>query len=349
MRITCVLSHFSRVWLCASLWTLCSPPGSSVHRILQARILEWVVMPSSRGSSQPQGSNRQSFMSPALVSGFFTTSTTWKAPGDWTRISCIAGRFFTAWATREATAAAKSLQACPTLCNPIDGSLRGSSVPGILQVRALKWVAISFSNAWKWKVKVKLLSLARLFATAWTAADQAPPSMGSSRQEYWSGLPLLSLINVYRNGLFYFIAVWYSVIMNTPQFRYPFCGWCTFAFLFPLLANIMNNNAVNILVHIVWWPYAHIFGVHSVYMFNFTWFFQSIFQSCTYLSYHQQWVSVLLIHILPNTKYCQSFCCASGCTAESYWICMSLRNIDILLEKQTIFGHTLKSNDIWKK
>jgi len=153
MRITCVLSHFSHVWLCASLWTLCSPPGSSVHRILQARILEWVVMPSSRGSSQPQGSNRQSFMSPTLVSGFFTTSTTWEAPEDWTWIFCIAGRFFTAWATREATAAAKSLQACPTLCNPIDGNLQGSSVPGILQARALKWVAISFSDAWKWKVK----------------------------------------------------------------------------------------------------------------------------------------------------------------------------------------------------
>ena len=74
--------------------------------------------------------------------------------------------------------AAKSLQSCPTLCNPIDGSPPGSPVPGILKARTLEWVAISFSNAWKWKVKVKSLSRARLFATPWTAAFQAPPSMG---------------------------------------------------------------------------------------------------------------------------------------------------------------------------
>ena len=89
-----------------------------------------------------------------------------------------------------AAAAAKSLQSCLTLCNPIDGSPPGSPVPGILQARTLEWVAISFSNAWKWKVKVKLLSLVRLFEIPWTAAHQAPPSMGFSRQEYWSGVPL---------------------------------------------------------------------------------------------------------------------------------------------------------------
>ena len=92
-----------------------------------------------------------------------------------------------------AAAAAKSLQSCPTLCDPIDGSPRGSPVPGILQARAVEWVAISFSNARKWKVKVKSLSRAWLFATPWTAAYQAPPSMGFSRQEYWSGVPLPSL------------------------------------------------------------------------------------------------------------------------------------------------------------
>ena len=92
-----------------------------------------------------------------------------------------------------AAAAAKSLQSCPTLCNPIDGSPPGSSVPGILQARTLEWVAISFSNSWKWKVKVKSLSHVRLLATPWTAAYQVPPSMGFSRQEYWSGLPLPSL------------------------------------------------------------------------------------------------------------------------------------------------------------
>ena len=129
-------------------------------------------MPSSRGSFQPR---------------------------DWTHISCMAGWFFTVWATWEAqhghaaAAAAKSLQSCPTLCDPIDGSPPGSPVPEILQVRTLEWVAMSFSNAWKWKVKVKSLSRVRLFTTPWTAAYQASPSMGFSRQQYWSGVPLPSL------------------------------------------------------------------------------------------------------------------------------------------------------------
>ena len=90
--------------------------------------------------------------------------------------------------------AAKSLQSCTTLCDPIDGSPPGSPVPGILQARTLEWVAISFSNARKWKVKVKSLSRVQLFTTVWTAAYQAPPSMGFSRQEYWSGMPLPSLM-----------------------------------------------------------------------------------------------------------------------------------------------------------
>ena len=91
-----------------------------------------------------------------------------------------------------AAAAAKSFQSCPTLCDPIDGSPPGSPVPGTLQARTLEWVAISFSNAWKWKAKVKALSPVRLFVTSWTAAYQVPPLMGFSRQEYWSGLPLSS-------------------------------------------------------------------------------------------------------------------------------------------------------------
>ena len=129
-------------------------------------------MPSSRGSFQPR---------------------------DWTHISCMAGWFFTVWATWEAqhghaaAAAAKSLQSCPTLWDPIDGSPPGSLVPEILQVRTLEWVAMSFSNAWKWKVKVKSLSRVRLFTTPWTAAYQASPSMGFSRHQYWSGVPLPSL------------------------------------------------------------------------------------------------------------------------------------------------------------
>ena len=110
-----------------------------------------------------------------------------------------------------AAAAAKSLQLCPTLCDPIDGSPRGSPVPRILQARTLEWVAISFSNTWKWKVKVKLLSRVWLFATPWTAAYQAPLSMGFSRQEYWSGVPLPS-------------PKFNSTLMQTfPSTRSPLC------------------------------------------------------------------------------------------------------------------------------
>ena len=121
-----------------------SPPGSSVHGILQARVLEWVSIAFSKGSSQP---------------------------GDSTRVSCIGRRILYNWATWEspfpkaAAAAANSLHSHPTLCDPIDGSPLGSPVPGILQARTLEWVAISFSNAWKWKVKVKSLSHVWLLAT----------------------------------------------------------------------------------------------------------------------------------------------------------------------------------------
>ena len=97
-----------------------------------------------------------------------------------------------------AAAAAKLLQSGPTLCDPIDGSPPRSPIPGILQARTLEWVAISFSNAWTWKVKGKSLSHVRLLATPWTAAYQAPPSMGFSRQEYWSGVPLPSPLFPFR-------------------------------------------------------------------------------------------------------------------------------------------------------
>ena len=179
-----------------------SPLGSSVHGISQARMLEWDAISFSRGSSWPR---------------------------DWTLISCIGRQVFHYWATWEAhilcvcvcvyqmcikhnfiyiyvcvcvcvcvcvAAAAKSLQSYPTLCDPIDGSPPGSPVPGILQARTLERVAISCTNAWKWKVKVKPLSRVQLFVTPWTAAYQAPPSMGFSRQEYWSGVPSPSPIYV---------------------------------------------------------------------------------------------------------------------------------------------------------
>ena len=99
-----------------------------------------------------------------------------------------------------AAAAAESLQSCPTLCDPIDSSPPGSAIPGILQARILEWVAIFFSNALKWKVKVKSLSRVRLLATPWTAAYQAPRSTGFSRQEYWSGVPLPSPVYTITNN-----------------------------------------------------------------------------------------------------------------------------------------------------
>ena len=102
------------------------------------------------------------------------------------------------------TTTANSLQLCPTLCDPIDGSPPGLPIPGILQARTLEWVAISFSNAWKWKVKVKSLSSVQPSATPWTAAYQAPLSMGFARQEYWSWVPLPSL-HIYTVEYYYVI------------------------------------------------------------------------------------------------------------------------------------------------
>ena len=109
-------------------------------------------------------------------------------------------------------AAAKLLQSCPTLCDPIDGSPPGSPVPGILQARTLEWVAISFSSAWKWKVNMKSLSRVQLLATPWTAAYQAPPSMGFSRQEYWSGVPLPSPTHSKRNTNYNYTEIQFSFI-----------------------------------------------------------------------------------------------------------------------------------------
>ena len=120
----------------------------------------------------------------------------------WILVSCRYSSVITQMKTHTcrhtaSAAAAKSLQSCPTLCDPIDGSPPGSTVPGVLQASTLEWVAISFSNAWKWKVKVNSLSRVWLLATPWTATHQAPPSMGFSRQEYWSGVPLPSLLQTH--------------------------------------------------------------------------------------------------------------------------------------------------------
>ena len=114
----------------------------------------------------------------------------------WTKLKSILILRIQIYSSRMCAAAAKSLQSCLTLCDPIDCSPPGFPFPGILQARSLEWVAISFSNAWKWKVKVKSLSRVQLLATPWTAAYQVPLSMGFSRQEYWNGVPLPSPQNI---------------------------------------------------------------------------------------------------------------------------------------------------------
>ena len=132
-------------------------------------------------------SHKESDTTEWLTLSLFTTFPTHQEE-SWIEIK---SDYFWLYPSTKSNAAA-SLQSCPTLCDPIDGSPPGSPVPGILQARTLEWVAVSFSSAWKWKVKVKLLSRVWLLATPWTAAYQAPPSMGFSRQQYWSGVPLPS-------------------------------------------------------------------------------------------------------------------------------------------------------------
>ena len=118
----------------------------------------------------------------------------------------------------------KSLQSCPTLCDPIDGSPPGSPVPGILQARTLEGVAISFSRAWKWKVRVKSLSCVRPSATPWAAAYQAPPSMGFSRQEYWSRVPLPSPTYIYKPWLLHFYTTMAVIAISFNQKVKFTCG-----------------------------------------------------------------------------------------------------------------------------
>ena len=137
-----------------------------------------------------------------------------------------------------AAAAAKLLQMCLTPCDPIDSSPSGSPVPGILQARTLEWVAISFSSAWKWKVKVKTLSCVRLLATPWTVAHRAPPSMGFSRQEYWSRVswPSLSMTNMFswKNSVSLCPASFCSPSPNLPVVAD--ISWLpTFAFQSPMM------------------------------------------------------------------------------------------------------------------
>ena len=164
-------SCFIHVPLFATLWTVtCQTPLSM--EFSRQEYSSGLPCPPPGNLSDP-GVKPRSLASPASAGSFFTASATWEAQ------------------LPPAAAAAKLLQSCLTLWDPIDGSPSGSPVPRILQARTLEWVAISFSNA-HWKVKVKTLSHVRLIATPWTAAHQAPPSVGFSKQEYWSGVPLPS-------------------------------------------------------------------------------------------------------------------------------------------------------------
>ena len=142
-----------------------------------------------------------------------------------------------------ATAAAKSLQSCLTLCDPIDSSPPGSPVPRILRARTLECVAISFSNAWKWKVKVKLLSRVRLLGTPQTAAYQAPLSMGFSRQEYWSGVPLPSLTRHtrYLQAMTLQLLFW-KTCNHMARGEQPSCQWVSGALI--TVAQILLPQAV---------------------------------------------------------------------------------------------------------
>ena len=164
----------SGVWLFATPWTVAYQARPSMGFSRQEY---WSGLPFPSPGDLPDPGIKPG--SPALQADALTS----EAPGK----PFHQGRCY------PAAAAAKSLQSCLTLCDPIDGSPAGSPIPGILQARTLEWVAISFSNAWKWKVKEKSLSRVQLLATPWTAAHQAPPSMGFSRQEYCSGVLLPSL------------------------------------------------------------------------------------------------------------------------------------------------------------
>ena len=140
---------------------------------------------------------------------------------EWIYISKLRMNILFALEMLLSDAAAKSIQSCPTLCDAIDSSPPDSPVPRILQARTLEWVAISFFNAWKWKVKRKSLSRVWLFATPWTAAHQAPPPMRFSRQQHWSGVPLPSPGNVAYNGV---ICVMMIIVGLTPKRIFQCCN-----------------------------------------------------------------------------------------------------------------------------
>ena len=163
---------------------------------------KWQLKQTGKGDAEWVTSNRNNRGKKAWYILKLQTSVDWcetQERGHWEKI-----RQESSSGPCQQTAAAKSLQSCPILCDPIDGSPPGSPIPGILQARTLEWVAISCSNAWKWKVKGKSLSRVRFFTTPWTVAYQAPPSTEVSRQEYWSRLPFPSpMPSVYQVYILY--------------------------------------------------------------------------------------------------------------------------------------------------
>ena len=180
---------------------------------------------------------------------------------------------------------AKPLQSCPTLCDPIDSSPPGSAVPGILQARIAEWVAISFFTAGKWKVKVKSLSCLRLLATSWTAAHLAPPSMRFSRQEYWSGVPLPSLV--------------FSLVFPINSKSHIFstnCSSKTLGIVLDACIPIWFTSKLDwfYLKHVSWIICFSVFSMLTVYFdqpLSLTWFIGFPFHSC-----------LVLMHLLHNNQ-----------------------------------------------
>ena len=150
-------------------------------------------------------------------------------------------------------AAAKSIQLCLTLCDPRDGSPPGSPIPGILQARTLEWITISFSSAWKWKVKVKSLSCVWLPETPWTAAHQAPLSVGFSRQEDWTGVPLPSPYDVlmyYYRKYWCFVHLWFRVLNIYYFFCQPVFSFYPMCTVVPELL-LIHLHSVHCLFHFI--------------------------------------------------------------------------------------------------
>ena len=176
-----------------NIWQEKQSEGHVVHPPLEQKSLQ-----TNEGSSKADNTNTEKADNPNSTAHKHWTGQIKYAGrqnlAHWSTVYNLYIKILKFMPAAAAAAAAKLLQSCPTLCDPIDGSPPVPSVPGILQARTLEWVAISFSNAWKWKVKAKSLSRVRLLATPWTAAHQALPSMGFARLEYWSGVPLPSPI-----------------------------------------------------------------------------------------------------------------------------------------------------------